>query len=406
MGVLRPARAAGAMGAAVGVLAAGAAAGLAAERYLVGRRRVRGDPDELARFFSLRGDLVQVVTDDGTRLHAEVDDQPDAPLTVVFCHGYTLTLDCWHYQRLALRGAARLVFYDQRGHGRSARGPREHATIDQLGADLRAVLDAVAPSGPVVLVGHSMGGMTVMALAERHPEMFGDRVRGVALLSTSAGKLAEVVIGVPALTARAVHRVAPHMLEALARRGALVERGRRAGSDIGVIMTRRYSFGSRVSPALAEFTARMIESTPIDVIADFFPAFAAHDKLHALGVLDGVETLVVGGEKDLLTPADHSREIARSIPGSELVVVPEAGHMVLLEHPDVVNGHLRDLVDRAATRSAGRRGRAGRPRRRRWGLRRGGRLEDQRRRARQPGARQPGARQPGARQPGDEGSVA
>lgn len=358
----RPGRGAGLLGAAAGVLAAGAAAGLAAERYVVGRRR-HVDPAGLNAFFDLRGEVVPVTADDGTRLHVEVDGSPSAPVTVVFCHGYTLSLHCWYYQRLALRSAARLVFYDQRGHGRSDRGPKKHATIDQLGADLRCVLDAVAPSGPVVLVGHSMGGMTVMALAERHPELFGDRVRGVALLSTSAGKMAEVVIGVPALTASAVHKFAPRLLEALARRGQLVERGRRAGSDIGMLVTRRYSFASTVKPELVEFAARMIEGTPIDVIADFFPAFATHDKLDALGMLDGVDTLVLAGENDLLTPSDHSREIGRSVPGADLVIVPEAGHMVLLEHPDLVNGHLLDLVARARRPRPRRRGRG---RARRW----------------------------------------
>ena len=51
------------------------------------------------------------------------------------------------------------------------------------------MLDAVVPDGPVVLVGHSMGGMTIVALAEQHPELFGDRIVGVALISTTAGGL-------------------------------------------------------------------------------------------------------------------------------------------------------------------------------------------------------------------------
>ena len=64
-----------------------------------------------------------------------------------------------------------------------------HATIEQLGHDLKTVLDTVVPHGPIVLVGHSMGGMTIMALAEEHPELFGDRIVGVGLISTTAGGL-------------------------------------------------------------------------------------------------------------------------------------------------------------------------------------------------------------------------
>ena len=83
------------------------------------------------------------------------------------------------------------VIYDQRSHGRSERAPRASCTIDQLGHDLAAVLRALAPDGPLVLVGHSMGGMTIMALAEQQPELFAERVLGVAFLATSAAEVAE-----------------------------------------------------------------------------------------------------------------------------------------------------------------------------------------------------------------------
>ena len=74
-------------------------------------------------------------------------------MTLVFVHGYTLNLDCWHFQRAAFRGLVRSVYYDQRSHGRSGRSPHENATIDQLGHDLLAVLDAFVPDGPVVPFG-------------------------------------------------------------------------------------------------------------------------------------------------------------------------------------------------------------------------------------------------------------
>lgn len=126
-----------------------------------------------------------------------------APVTVVFSHGYCLNQDSWHFQRAALRGLVRTVHWDQRSHGRSGQGVAQSGpdgvpvTIDQLGRDLKAVLDVAAPEGPLVLVGHSMGGMTIMALAERYPEFVRDRVVGVAFVGTSAGKLGEVSYGLP-----------------------------------------------------------------------------------------------------------------------------------------------------------------------------------------------------------------
>ena len=124
-----------------GATAAAAAGGLAAQRTMAARRARRG---EQHHFGTLRAEPHTVVADDGIALHVEVDelDQPDPALpTVVFVHGYVLDLDCWHFQRAALRGRYRMVFYDQRSHGRSGRSSSAHSTIDQLGRDLAAVLD-------------------------------------------------------------------------------------------------------------------------------------------------------------------------------------------------------------------------------------------------------------------------
>ena len=336
------------VGGAAGVVAIGAAVGLAAERYAVGRS-FRGEDTEFDEpLGQLRGDVVPVRADDGVELHVEVEKvTAAASVTVVFSHGLALDQGSWHYQRRDLADIGTLVFWDQRGHGRSGRGKPERATIDQLGADLLAVLEATAPTGPIVLVGHSMGGMTIMALADAHPELFGDRVVGVALISTSPGKLAEVSLGVPAAAGRALRKMAPKALAALNRRPGLVAGGRKLGSDVEFVLTKRYSFATDVPPSLVRFVTRMHDQTPLDVLAELFPAFDAHDKLAALDVLNGVETLILAGEQDVMTPADHSRDMVEEVPGAELVVLADAGHMIMLEHHAVVSDHIRDLVDRA-----------------------------------------------------------
>ncbi|MGH3344461.1 MAG: alpha/beta fold hydrolase [Carbonactinosporaceae bacterium] len=353
---------AGVCGAAAGVLAAGAAAGLAAERYLV-RRPLRRHAAQAGQFGVRDTTPLTVLADDGVELRVDVDEPghakaacPDADpeteqVTVIFTHGYSLNRHCWHYQAQGLAGTARLAFWDHRGHGDSGRS-EQRPTIEQLGSDLLRVLEAVAPTGPVVLVGHSMGGMTIMALADQHPELFGDRVAGVALISTSAGGLGEVTLGVPAYTSQLFHQLAPRVITALRTRPALAERGRRVATDLHYLLTKRYSFASQVPAELAYFTSQMLEGTPIEVVADFYPVFADHDKLAALPVLQHVETLVLVGARDLLTPARHSDDIVRAVPGAELVVVPRSGHMVILEHPETVNGHLRELIARAV-RTAG-----------------------------------------------------
>ena len=346
----------GVLGAALGVLATGAAIGLAAERYVVGRARLRPDPQADQPFFGLQPERTRTVrTEDGVHLHVEEVGPADADLTVVLVHGYVQEMAVWHYQRQALQAAGdvRVVLYDQRSHGRSSRGPAEHSTIDQLGRDLGRVVDEVVPTGPVVLVGHSMGGMTVMALADARPELFGDRVVGVALIGTSAGKLAQVTFGLPTAVMPVTRRVLPVLTRGMRRLPRPFERSRRAGSDLVFLFTRRGGFGSGdVSPAVVDFVATMGARTPVDVIAEFYDTFMTHDKLAALDVLHDVEVLVLAGDSDLMTPPDHSRAIAEALPQARLVVVEDAGHMVALEHPEQVSEELLGLLERTRARRA------------------------------------------------------
>ncbi|MET8156315.1 alpha/beta hydrolase [Sphaerisporangium sp. NPDC005289] len=343
----------GIAGAVVGTASAGLAATALAKRYVVGRIRLRPDLEASEPFGELRGRRTTVKTSDGVELYAEVDGPEDAPLTVVFCHGYTLNLDSWHYQRRDLRDRYRLVFWDQRCHGRSARTPADDCTIDRLGDDLAEILRQLVP-GPCVLVGHSMGGMTVMALADSRPELFGDKVRGVALISTSAGKLAEITLGLPALVSKVVHWAAPPAVSVLGRRAALIDRGRQAGNDVSFLALRYLAFGdpSNVSPTVVDFAESMIRSTPTDVIADFYPALMSHDKLAALDIVGKVPVEVVVGDKDWLTPPDHSKAINAGVPSSRLTEVPGTSHLVLLEKPAVVNEVIAELLERVA--AAGR----------------------------------------------------
>ena len=232
----------------------------------------------------------------------------------MFTHGFALNLDSWHFQRAALRGHYRLVFWDQRGHGRSATGPRGSSTIETIGHDLARVIDAVAPEGPLVLVGHSMGGMTIMSLAEHRPELFADRVVATAFIGTSAGGLAEVPWTRNRVVSQVVHRVAPGAVSTLARRPELVSRTRRLGSDLEEMLVRRYSFASPVPPSLVRFAADMIAATRIEVVADFLPTFDLHDAREALAALADTEVLILGGAQDSMTPSDHSDELAVLLP--------------------------------------------------------------------------------------------
>jgi pimeloyl-ACP methyl ester carboxylesterase len=289
-----------------------------------------------------RGQRQTVVADDGVLLHAEIEGDPAAPVTVVLCHGFALTSASWCFQRAELATVARVVAWDQRGHGRSGRGQAAHATIDQLGRDLLAVLDQTAGHGPVVLVGHSLGGMAVLALAAQRPDLFGDRIAGVALLSTSAGPVTGD-LGPATRGLDLLHRLAPWALTALCRTPGF-DRVVPVREMIELAVA-RHAFGGPVSPAVADFLVDLIESTPLEVLAEFFPQFRFHDKRDALDPLADIPCLVMTGSADTTIPGWHSENLAHNVPGAELVVVPGAGHALPLEQPGAVNAQLCGLVE-------------------------------------------------------------
>ncbi len=346
----------GVAGLAAGALAAGAGAVILAEKIAVGRIRLRPDLAAGEAFGNIHDRPVTVTADDGLRLHVEIGGRQDAPVTIIFCHGYALNSDIWYYQRAGLQQIARLVFWDQRSHGRSGRSEPDLVSIDQLGADLHEVMTAAAPGDePVILVGHSMGGMTVMALADQHPELFGSKVIGAVLISTSATTI-DPVTWLPSPLRPAARLAMPSMMSGASkgRLAEVVERGRHSAGDIAFLSTRRLAFGDpRVSPTVVDFLERVIRATPIDVVADFYVALVGHEKRHALQILGQVPVLVLTGDRDRLVDPSFSDEIASSVAGAELVRIRGAGHVVILERPEEVNDGIARLLERALARKAG-----------------------------------------------------
>ncbi len=343
-------RLSGVAGLAVGAVAAGAGAVVMAEKIAVGRIRLRPDPAADERFGGAFGEELTVRADDGLPLHVQVCGPADAPVTIIFCHGYALNADVWYYQRAGFDAFARCVFWDQRSHGRSGRSDPDLVSIDQLGADLHEVMMATAPGeAPVILVGHSMGGMTVMALADQHPELFGDKIIGVMLLSTSATAVDPVGWLPPPL--RPPIRLAMPSVMSGASKGLIadvVERSRRSAGDIAFFSTRYIAFGDpKVSPTVVDFLEHVIRETPIDVVADFYVALGGHEKRHALKVLNAIPVLVVTGDRDRLVDPARSEEMVSAIRGAELVTIPCAGHVAMLERPEEVNAAIARLVSRA-----------------------------------------------------------
>jgi pimeloyl-ACP methyl ester carboxylesterase len=234
------------------------------------------------------------------------------------------------------------VFYDHRGHGLSGEADPGTYTLTQLGQDLETVLQEVLPRGPIVLVGHSMGGMTVLSHARQYPQHYGRRIVGAALISSAAEGVSSSPLGEflknPALEAvRFTARSAPK----------LMHRGRTASRSLIGPILRAASFSDlRVSRSLDAFSQRMMNGTPIATLVGFLHALEVHDETAGVWTLLKIPTLVACGDHDLLTPDEYSRKMAACMPQSELVIVTGASHLVLLEKPGPINDGLIRLVDR------------------------------------------------------------
>jgi pimeloyl-ACP methyl ester carboxylesterase len=331
-----------------GLTAVATIVGASARRSMAERATALEDPYEDEDFEQLDDDRSYVVTTpDGVPLAVREAGPVNAPLTMVFAHGFCLRMGAFHFQRKRLGEHwgpyVRMVFYDQRGHGQSGEADPETYTLTQLGKDLETVLQTVAPRGMIVLVGHSMGGMTVLSHARQFRLQYGRRIVGAALISSAAEGVSRSPLGEilknPALEAvRFSARSAPKLMH----RGRNVSR-----SLIGPIL-RAASFSDlRVSRSLDAFSQRMMNGTPIATMVEFLHALEVHDETAGLWTLLRIPTLIACGDHDLLTPDEYSRRMAASLPQSELVIVAGASHLALLDKPDAINDGLIRLVNRA-----------------------------------------------------------
>jgi len=338
---------AGLLAGVAGLTAVSTVAGVSAARSLRHKKYIEDAyvGEDFALLDADRGCVV--TTQDGVPLVVREVGPVTAPVTVVFAHGFCLRMGSFHFQRAALEqrwgDQVRMVFYDQRGHGQSGEAPVDTYTVPQLGQDLEIVLQVMVPRGPVVLVGHSMGGMTVLAHARQFPQRYGQRIVGAALISSAAEGLPRSPVGEilqnPALEAvRFAARYAPKLVHGT--RGA-------ARSVLRPIL-KTGSFGSdEVSPSVVRFSESMIHDTPIPTLVEYLHALEVHDESAALPELARIPTMIACGDRDVLTPVVHSEEMAAALSESELVVVAGAGHLVQMEQPEVINDALVRLVERA-----------------------------------------------------------
>ncbi|MBS4102661.1 alpha/beta fold hydrolase [Tsukamurella paurometabola] len=326
-------------------VAVAALTGIAAAARALGVRGAGEDPvspDDLV----FRADRESIVmSTDGVPLHVREVGPRSAPVTVLFVHGFTLRTASWVLVRNELRARwgddVRMVFPDCRGHGDSGGCTPEQSTVALLGDDIATLLRALVPEGPVVLAGHSMGGMAICGFATGHPELVGTRVVGAALLGTASHALTDA-----GLAAALRNPVLDVVRTAIRFLPSVVGRGREVIKPIATpfVTAGAYAPGDR-SATMTDFSSTMSLSAPLGTYAGFMPALEDYDERAALPVLRRIATSVVCGDHDWMTPLGKSAALAEEL-DSELIVLADTGHMLILESAPRVARAIADLVAR------------------------------------------------------------
>ncbi len=243
--------------------------------------------------------------------------------TLVLVHGFPLTTTMWEPQ-LALAGRGwRIIVPELRGFGDGKNDPPT-TSIDDYAGDVIDLLDKLDIKKDAVICGLSMGGYTTFAIYRHAASYF----RGMVLADTrSQGDSPEAVTGRKNMQQLVREKGQEAVADALLPK--LVCDATRAGKPDVVARVRRQITGNSVESIVGALNALMTraDSTPL------LPTIR-------------IPVQIIVGAEDALTPPPLSEQMHKDIPGSELVVIPGAGHMSNMEQPDAFNDALGRFLDK------------------------------------------------------------
>lgn len=342
-----------------GAAALGLLAGMGAERLLMNRWRDPRPSPRGALLGSVSGTRSQVDGPDGTDIVVETYGPTDAP-QLVLVHGWLCTGRVWHELVVRLGRRWRIVTYDQPGHGRSTAPVSGRYDLDVLGDTLTRVIDQATAPGPLVVVGHSLGGMTVLNALRRGSPATRRRLAGVVLVSTLASPRSERSWRDAGIWV--VSRLRPMIggLVTLLRRPRIVRainRWTARPTDAAYLAARWFAVGREADEEVIDFTLRQLQTADTDMAFGLLEAIVGVDEDAGLTAMDALPVSLVGGTHDRVIPYVFTRHMAthleeRTAGPVELHALSGVGHMALLEAADelatIVERHLSALDDHVA----------------------------------------------------------
>lgn len=307
-------------------------------------------------------DLGPVRSFDGTQLAVRAAGDPTSPL-LLFVHGFSLDMTTWREQWVDLSVDHRCVLMDQRGHGASEHPADDDLSVRSMGRDIAAVLEAVAPDRRVVIVGHSMGAIATLAMAEVRPDLMATSVAGIVLVGTSASDLVRGAMG-------SITDLVRPRLGSLRSAAERVDRLRKAvlasPTDLRGAVVRLTQFGPDAPRHVVEHVVHLAERASSEVWTDGLAGLLETDLRHVLPRVR-MPALVVVGQHDRVTPPSSGVELAAALPDGRFVLLDGAGHIAMMERPVELDREIRAFARAVFTGAH-----APRPRRRRASKERGG----------------------------------
>ncbi len=291
-----------------------------------------------------RGSGVEVQAPDGSKLHVESFGPGDGP-TLILTHGWGLNSTAWWYTKKALADRFRLVTWDLPGLGRSKPPKDGKYTIDRFAEALGAVV-AASGSAKVVLIGHSIGGMTTQTFWRACPATLKSRVAGLVLIDTTYENPIETMWLAPLWRALRWPLIEPIMWLTIALSPLMwlsSWQGYLSGSNL--LATRLTVFGRFATRGQVDFSARLSCKGSPGVQAKGNLAMFRWRVSEVLPTI-GVPVLVLGGQKDIVTLPQASQAISERLVDGRLSIIEGCGHMGFMERSEVYNDEIAKFASR------------------------------------------------------------
>ena len=254
-------------------------------------------------------------------------DDIGAGIPLLFIHGYPLSRMMWQPQLEGLSDIARVIAPDLRGHGNSTTeisSGRNFSpySMEMLADDCVHLLDALEIYHPIILCGLSMGGYVSFAFYRKYPH----RVAGLILAATRAIADSQAAkenrkVAIDTIKSKGINPVLDSMLSILIS----------PSSKVG-------------NPALITYVREIMHSVSVEgMVGDLLGMMERPDSTPLLADIK-VPTIILVGNEDQIIPISEAEAMHAAISDSKLVILPEAGHLLNLEQPDLFNDVVRDYL--------------------------------------------------------------